>query len=200
MTPLFPQKTLLQQKPSVLQQLQFPVLKKTFCSALPYRNRRSLGIPKVVLVSLTFPGLCENRNKFLKRHRKAFLIVNRDILNVTKTPSFLGNLIFTAITQHWNLSITKPDFSMFQMMFKPMEVELCSVMILTPKVSENRSIWIVGHTQICDFPHPVQDFHDLEKQQWLKSRLNCGFHESSMLITTGFQANSSGISGSVEMH
>lgn len=142
-----------------------------------------------------------NRNNSFKRHRKAFLTVNGDILNVTKAPSFLGNLIFTAITQHWNLPMTKPDFSMFQMMkVKPMDVELSSVMIKSLKVSENRSIWIVGHAQICDFPQPVQDFHDLENQQWLRSRLNCGFHESSTLITTGFQANSSGISGSVEMH
>lgn len=72
MTPLFPQKPLLQWKPMDLQQLWLPVLKETFCSASTIQKiRRSLGIPKIVLVSLTFRDLCGNKNNSSKRHRKA---------------------------------------------------------------------------------------------------------------------------------
>lgn len=72
MTPLFPQKPLLQWEPTDLQQLWFSVLKETFCSASTTQKvRRSLGIPKIVLVSLTFPDLCGNKNNSSKRHRRA---------------------------------------------------------------------------------------------------------------------------------
>lgn len=116
MAPMSPQKPWAEQESADLQVVLGPCAQRDFLLCFCHtESQEVLGIPSVVLASLTFLDLYGNRKNSYKWRSKAFLSVNGDILNASKVPSFLGNLTFTAITLHWNLSITRSNFSIFQM-------------------------------------------------------------------------------------
>lgn len=153
-TPLSTQKPLLQWKHTDLRQPWFPVLKETFCSASTVQKiRRSLEITKVVLVSLTFPDLCGNRNNSSKRHRKAFLLSIGIFQMSLKLLLFQKTLLLHSTLEPANHEARLSHFLGGE--GQNMDVELSSVLLKPLKVSGNRSILIVAHAEICDFPKPV---------------------------------------------